>query len=295
MSRIVVAGSSGLVGKSLVRALEGSGHEVLRLVRRAPASASEIPWDPQARWLPVDALAGCDAVVNLAGESISKRWTKSVREAIVASRIQATSLLADDCVRLGVPTLVCASAVGIYGDRGDEILDEASPSGGGFLAEICLDWEHALHPARIAGVRTVSCRFGVVLSRRGGALPKMLLPYRLGLGGTLGTGRQWMSWIHEADAVGVVQHALARSEVHGPIVATAPEPVRQGDFAAALARRLKRPAILTTPAWALRLALGEMADELMLASQRCRPTGLTSGGFAWRHPTLESALTDLFP
>lgn len=294
MSRIVVAGSSGLVGKSLVRSLEGSGHEVLRLVRRAPASASEIPWDPQARWLPVDALAGCDAVVNLAGESISKRWTKSVREAIVASRVQATSLLANDCVRLGVPVLVSASAVGIYGDRGDEILDEASPSGGGFLAETCLDWEHALHPARIAGVRTVSCRFGVVLSRRGGALPRMLLPYRLGLGGALGTGRQWMPWIHEADAVGILEHALA-SGVHGPLVSVAPEPVRQGDFAAALARRLRRPAVLRTPAWTLRLAMGEMADELLLASQRCRPTGLITSGFGWRHPLLESALADLFP
>lgn len=294
MSRIVVAGSSGLVGKSLVRSLEGSGHEVLRLVRRAPASASEIPWDPQAKWLPVDALAGCDAVVNLAGESISKRWTRSVREAIVASRVQATSLLANDCVRLGVPVLVSASAVGIYGDRGDEILDEASPSGGGFLAETCLDWEHALHPARIAGVRTVSCRFGVVLSRRGGALPKMLLPYRLGLGGALGTGRQWMPWIHEADAVGIIEHALA-SGVHGPLVSVAPEPVRQGDFAAALARRLRRPAVVRTPAWTLRLAMGEMADELLLASQRCRPTGLIASGFGWRHPLLESALADLFP
>ncbi len=294
MSRIVVAGSSGLVGKSLVRSLERSGHEVLRLVRRAPASTSEIPWDPRTRWLPVDALAGCDAVVNLAGESISKRWTKSVREAIVASRIQATSLLAQDCVRLGVPTMVSASAVGIYGDRGDEILDEASPSGGGFLAETCLDWEHALHPARLAGVRTVSCRFGVVLSRRGGALPKMLLPFRLGLGGALGTGRQWMPWIHEADAVGVIEHALADG-VHGPLVSVAPEPVRQGDFAAALARCLHRPALLPTPAWALRLAMGEMADELLLASQRCRPTGLIASGFGWRYPLLESALADLFP
>ena len=294
MSRIVVAGSSGLVGKSLVRSLERSGHEVLRLVRRAPASTSEIPWDPRTRWLPVDALAGCDAVVNLAGESISKRWTKSVREAILASRIQATSLLAQDCVRLGVPTMASASAVGIYGDRGDEILDEASPSGGGFLAETCLDWEHALHPARLAGVRTVSCRFGVVLSRRGGALPKMLLPFRLGLGGALGTGRQWMPWIHEADAVGVIEHALADG-VHGPLVSVAPEPVRQGDFAAALARCLHRPALLPTPAWALRLAMGEMADELLLASQRCRPTGLIASGFGWRYPLLESALADLFP
>jgi len=295
MSRIAVAGSSGLVGKTLVRSLERSGHDVVRLVRRAPVSASEIPWDPQARWLPVDALAGCDAVVNLAGESISKRWTKSVREGIVASRIQATSLLAGDCVRLGVPTLVSASAVGIYGDRGDEILDEASPSGGGFLAETCLDWEHAHHPARLAGVRTVSCRFGVVLSRRGGALPKMLLPFGLGSSGPLGTGRQWMSWIHEADAVGVVEHALTKGSLHGPLLAVAPEPIRQMDFAKTLGKTLRRPSFIKTPAWLLRLALGDMADELLLASQRCQPTGLASSGFGWKHPSLESALADLFP
>ncbi len=295
MPRIAIAGASGLLGSRLVRSLERSGHEVVRLVRRAPVSPSEAPWDPPARWIPADALAGCDAVVNLAGESISKRWTKSVRERIVSSRVQATSLLAGDCARLGVPLLVSASAVGIYGDRGEELLQESSPSGGGFLAETCLDWEHAHHPARLAGVRTVSCRFGVVLSRRGGALPGMLMPFRLGMGGPIGSGRQWMSWIHEDDAVGVVERALADDSIQGPLLAVAPEPIRQADFAKALGKALRRPSFVRTPAWLLRLALGEMADELLLASQRCQPLGLACGGFRWKHPTIEAALADLFP
>ena len=293
MGRIVVAGASGLVGRLLVRSLEEEGRKVVRLVRRAPLRPDEIRWNPETGELAQEALDGCEAVVNLSGESISVRWTAESKRRILSSRVATTELLAKACARGGVQTMVSASAVGYYGDRGDELLDESSPCGGGFLAETCLAWEHALHPARSLGIRTVSCRFGVILSRSGGALPRMLPAFRCGAGGPLGSGRQWLSWIHERDAVSVLRRVLSDPSLQGPVLGTAPTPSRQREFAQALGRRLGRPAVLRTPAWVLRLALGGMAEELLLASQRCQPEKLREMGFRWQFPTLEAALADL--
>ncbi len=295
MSRIAIAGSSGLVGHALVRRLEAEGHHVLRLVRgRADADSDRTaPWDPSRSAIDPHVLDGCDAVVNLAGESISRRWTKSVQERILSSRVAATRLLANECARLGIPALVNASAIGIYGDRGDQNLDESSPCGGGFLADTCVAWEHALHPAREAGVRTVACRFGLILAREGGALPRMVPVFRAGLGGPIGGGRQWISWIHLDDAVGVLVHALNKPSLDGAVLATSPHPVRQADFAATLAAHWRRKACLPLPRWMARLALGRMADELLLSSQRCTPHGLGQTDFVWRHPDLTEALDDL--
>jgi len=302
MSRIAIAGSTGLVGDALARDLESQGHRLVRLVRdenHRPRSASGKPSDEFASWNPSGnriapgALDGCDAVVNLAGEPISQRWTDSVKTRIVESRVRSTRLLAGECARLRIPVLVNASAIGIYGDRKDDILEECSPSGGGFLADTCVAWEHASRPAREAGTRTVSCRFGVILARKGGALPRMLPAFRVGLGGPIGTGNQWMSWIHLSDAVRVVEHALFEDSLSGAVVATSPRPVRQSEFATVLAHRLHRPALFRLPAWTVRLIFGRMADELLLGSQRCHPRRLEETGFRWAFPDLDQALRDL--
>jgi hypothetical protein len=302
MSRIAISGSTGLVGNALARMLADQGHQLVRLVRdklpRPTPSACETSdvlavWNPAGNKIDPHALEGCDAIVNLAGEPISRRWTNSVKSRIVESRVDATRLLAGECSRLGIPVLVDASAIGIYGDRGEDLLDERSPCGGGFLADTCVAWEHASRQAREAGTRTVSCRFGMILSRRGGALSRMRPVFRAGLGGALGTGRQWMSWIHLTDAVSVIEHALACRELDGPLLATSPHPVRQADFAAGFAHSLNREARFRVPAWVLRMAMGDMADELLLASQRCQPRRLTETGFRWSFPDLEQALRDL--
>ena len=295
MSHIAVAGSSGLVGSTLVRRLEAAGHRVLRLVRGHAAGERTVGWDPVRGEIDPRGLEGCDAVVNLAGEPISRRWTRSVQERIVSSRVATTRLLAAECARLGVPVLVNASAIGIYGDRGDQLLDESSPCGGGFLADTCVAWEHALHPARQAGVRAVACRFGMILAHDGGALPRMVPVFRAGLGGPIGSGRQWVSWIHLDDAVGILEHALATPALDGAVLATSPHPVRQADFATTLAARWEQKACLPLPRWIARLALGRMADELLLASQRCTPRRLGQTEFVWRHPDLAPALDDLLP
>ena len=291
--KVVVAGASGLIGRALVAALRAAGHEVRVLVRRVATSRDEISWDPNAGICPPGALAEADAVINLAGENVGAgRWTEQRRERILRSRVDATrtlvAALKDASPRPRV--FLNASAVGFYGDRGEEVLTEASGMGHGFLPEVCLAWEtHAENAARL-GVRTGLLRFGVVLAREGGALPKMLPLFRGGLAGRLGHGRQWMSWVSVDDAVGAVLHVLREPRCAGPLNITAPAAVRNAEFTATLGRVLRRPAILPAPAWVLRLVLGHMADETLLSSTRVEPRRLVETGFDFRHPTLEQAL-----
>jgi uncharacterized protein len=293
MGRIAIAGSSGLVGTRLSAVLAERGHEVIRLVRRNPTSPGERRWDPASPGTDDGCLDGCDAVVNLAGRSIaSGPWTPARRKAIRESRVAATRHLARECARCGT-ALVNASAVGFYGDRLDEILDESSVPGGGFLADTCVAWEAATKPACAGGVREVRVRFGTVLDRRGGALAAVLPLFRLGLGARLGSGRQWISWIHLDDAAAVLARCLEDPSLSGPVVAASPLPRRQGDYARTLGRALRRPVPLVAPSWALRLTLGDLARELLLSSQRCRPRALEDAGFRFSHPLLEDALEDL--
>lgn len=293
--KIVVAGSSGLIGRALVRALRADDHVVIRLVRRPAESPDEVTWNPAQRELDLASCGEVDAIVNLAGENIAAgRWTAARREKILRSRVDATQTLVAACVRLKrkPAVFVSASAVGIYGDRAGEELTEASAAGVGFLPEVALIWETNAEGAARAGIRTALLRFGVVLSREGGALAKLLPFFRLGVGGRLGDGQQWMSWISLADAVGAIQHALVDVRCAGPINVVAPEPVTNGEFTVTLARLLGRTAAFPVPAWVLRLAFGAMADETLLASTRARPERLKEAGFAFRHSTLESALRD---
>jgi uncharacterized protein (TIGR01777 family) len=293
---IVVTGASGLIGSALLPRLSADGHRVTRLVRSQPAPGeAAIRWDPEAGSLDAKSLEGIDAAVHLAGENIAARWTAEKKRRIRDSRVNGTRLLSDTLARLERPpqALVCASAIGYYGDRGDELLSEESPPGRGFLAEVCQAWEAAADAARHKGIRVVHLRFGVVLSPAGGALAKMLPPFRLGLGGPLGSGRQYMSWIAIDDAVGAIQHALATEALQGPANAAAPNPVRNREFTRALARVLRRPALVPMPAFAARLLFGEMADELLLASARVQPAKLLATGYTFRYPELEGALRHL--
>ena len=288
---VLVSGSSGLVGKTLAAFLTTGGHRVRRLVRRAPENDDEFHWDPAKGELDSAALDGVDAVVHLAGENIAaRRWSDAQKARIRDSRISGTRLLVDAVgSRSRKPqAFVCASAVGVYGDRSDEPLDEDSETGTGFLAEVCKDWESETH--RLAGVRTVQLRFGVVLSPAGGALAKMLLPFRLGVGGRIGGGRQWMSWVALDDAVGVIHHALFTDELQGPVNAVAPQPVTNSEYTRILGRILRRPTVLPMPSFAARLAFGELANELLLASQRAVPRRLQETGYVFARPDLEGAL-----
>ena len=294
--KVLLSGSSGLVGSALGRSLTSDGHEVMRLVRRAASSADERTWDPARGEVAADAFDGIDAVVHLAGENIAaRRWNPSQKERIRHSRVAGTRALCEALA--GAPsvpeTLVCASAIGIYGDRGGELLTEDSSHGSGFLAEVCADWEAATEPAAQAGVRVVLVRFGVVLSPDGGALAKMLLPFRMGAGGRVGGGAQLMSWIALDDAVRVLEHALAQGSLRGPVNAVSPHPVTNAQFTRALGRALRRPTIFPMPAAVARLAFGEMANELLLASQRVQPRALEQSGFTFEHPELEGALRHL--
>lgn len=291
--RVVVSGAGGLIGRPLVDSLVASGHEVRRLVRRAPRAADEIAWDPAAGTLDRHALDGCDAVVHLAGESIAGgRWTAARRAAIRDSRVRSTRLLAEALASHARPprVFVSSSAIGIYGDRGDAWLDETSAPGEGFLADVAREWEGAAAPAAAAGVRVAHPRTGLVLAGEGGALGAMLPLFRLGLGGPLGNGRQWWSWIALPDMVAALRHALERDEVRGPFNAVAPAPATCGAFARALGDALGRPAILPAPAFALRLVLGrDQADQLLLASARVRPAVLERTGFSFAQPELGGA------
>lgn len=291
---IGLTGASGLIGSLLAPVLRASGHRVTRLVRRQPGPG-EIQWMDRAglRLAPGE-LAGLDAIVHLAGETIGGRWTAARRQAIRASRVEGTAglarALADALPRGGPRVLVSASAIGYYGNRGDEILDESSPPGTGFLAEVVQAWEAATAAAESAGVRVVRLRIGLPLTPLGGVLPRMLLPFRLGLGGRLGDGRQWMSWISPGDLGRVVLATLEGPDYRGPVNAVAPEPVRNAEFARVLGRVLGRPARLAVPRWVLRLRFGAMADEAILASTRVRPEVLLRRGFRFQDPALEPAL-----
>lgn len=292
--KMVVSGASGLVGLALTASLVAGGNRVRRLVRREPdQGAGDIAWDPAAGRLGPADLEGVDAVVHLGGESIaSGRWSEEKRKRIRDSRVGSTRLLAETLARMERPpqVLICASAVGYYGDRGHECLSEEAAAGKSFLAQVCAEWEAAAEPARAAGIRVVNLRFGVVLAPNGGALRQMLPLFRLGLGGRLGTGDQYWSWIGIDDAVGAVEHVLAVDSLSGPVNVTAPVPVTNREFTAVLARVLRRPAWLPAPSAALRLALGPMADELLLASTRALPKQLLDSGYVVRHAELESAL-----
>lgn len=294
MLKVAVTGSSGLVGTALVRFLRGRGDRVVRLVRQTPHDHyAEARWEPQTGVVEARALEGLDVLVHLAGESIANgRLTGDHQRRVRESRVRGTQGLARTLAAMDAPpkTFVCASAVGYYGDRGDEELTEESPPGKGVLVEICREWEAACEPAREKGIRVVNLRTGLVLSAEGGALKRMLTPFRLGLGGRLGTGSQYMTWIVLEDLVHVIAFVMEREDLAGPVNAVAPQAVTNREFTEALARVLNRPALLPAPAFALRLVLGEMADALLLASARVLPRRLEAGGFRFEHPELSEAL-----
>jgi hypothetical protein len=290
--RVLMSGASGLLGSAIRESLESDGAAVVPLVRGKPASETQISWEPGKQLVLAPSF---DVVIHLAGESVVGRWTAAKKARIHDSRVLGTRTLADAVKRMETKprAFVAASAIGYYGDRGDEVLSEGSASGTGFLTEVCREWEAETEPIEQAGVRVVHIRIGVVLSRQGGALGKMLLPFRLGLGGRIGNGRQWWSWIHVDDIVGAVRHVLSHEALRGPVNLVAPNPVTNADFTAALGRELSRPAILPAPAFALRLALGEMADGALLASARVRPDQLLASGYRFRFRELEAALADI--
>lgn len=301
--RIAITGATGFVGSALVPHLTGAGHTVVTMARGQRGDAPGCcRWDPAhvdaATFTAAAKVAGgpLDAVVHLAGENVAAgRWTAARRAAIAASRGPVTTSLSQALAALPQPpkVLVSASATGIYGDRGDEALDEESRAGRGFLAEVASAWEAGTAPAAAAGIRTVHLRLGMVLDRSGGALARMLLPFRLGLGGRLGSGRQWMSWITRRDLLAAIEFALGHATLQGPVLAVAPQPVTNREFTAALGRALHRPTWLPAPAFALRLLFGAMADELLLASCRARPQRLLTAGFRFADPELGPALAAL--
>jgi uncharacterized protein (TIGR01777 family) len=289
---VAITGATGLIGTALVARLRAGGHRVLRLVRRDPAP-DDIEWDPSGGHLDAARLAGVDAVVNLAGAGIGdKRWSDGYRRAIRDSRVAATDLLSQTVAVLDpLPkVLLSGSAIGVYGDRGDEVLDERSPAGAGFLADVCRAWEAATAPAAAAGVRVAHLRTGIVLARHGGALHKELPLFQLGLGGRFGSGRQWQSWIHLDDEVDAIEHLLT-SDVEGPVNLTSPNPVTNAAFGSTLGRVLRRPAIVPVPKFGPRLLLGpDRADSLLFAGQRVVPAVLQDSGYRFRYPDLEGAL-----
>jgi uncharacterized protein len=295
--KILVTGSSGLIGSALIPYLSARDHAVVRLVRSQTQQGGDaIRWDPVAGTLDQAAIEGLDAVVHLAGEDISSgTWTAAKKARIRQSRVEGTRLLAQALGSLDRPprVLACASAIGYYGDRGDEILTEESEPGTGFLASVCRDWEGAAMPAAEAGIRVVHLRIGVVLSAEGGALARMLGPFRMGMGGPLGSGRQYVSWVAVDDALEAIGHVLSAQTLRGAVNVASPRPVTQSEFARTLGRVLGRPTVLGMPAFAVRLMFGEMANELLLSSQRLDPARLLSSGFEFRFPELEAALRHL--
>jgi uncharacterized protein (TIGR01777 family) len=291
---IAITGSSGLIGSALVRALAERRVRVKRVVRRRAQTSDEIAWQPERGEIDAAGFADVDAVVNLAGENLSQNWTDSSKQRIRDSRVMGTTLLAHTLASLPVMprTLISGSAVGIYGDRGDEILDETSAVGDDddFLASVCKEWEAATQSAADAGIRVVTIRTGLVLARTGGVLAKLLLPFRLGAGGKLGSGRQWMSWIARTDVIEAICFLLGAEGIAGPFNLVAPNPVTNAEFSRVLASVLNRPALFTVPRFALKLMLGEMADAAVLASQRVRSRRLIETHFKFTYPTLERAL-----
>jgi len=290
--KVAVTGASGLIGSALVPFLRTAGHEVLSLVRRAPVAADEVGWDPARGEIDRLALEGIDGVVHLSGENVAAgRWTAARKARLRESRVGPTRLLAETLASLArrPRVLVSASAVGLYGDRGEEWVTESSPPADDFLGRLSVAWEAATGPAARAGIRVVNLRTGIVLTPAGGALGKMLLPFRLGLGGVLGSGRQYVSWVAMDDEVGAIRHVLEREDVAGPVNAVAPRPVTNAELTKTLGRVLSRPTLVPAPAFALRLALGEMAEAL-LASTRVRPERLVATGYRFLFPELEPAL-----
>ena len=293
--KVLISGSTGLIGSALVSFLTNAGHDVLRLVRSAPKSdGSEVHWDPESGRIDNAGLEGMDAVVHLAGENIGAgRWTRDRKARIFDSRVKGTRLLCESLANLAQPpkVLVSASAIGYYGDRDEEILNEGSISGFGFLAEVCIEWEIATEPLAQTEIRVVNLRMGIVLSLEGGPLEKMLPPFKMGVGGILGNGRQYMSWISLDDAVGGIHHALVTDSLQGPVNNVAPHPVTNREFTKTLGRVLRRPTLFPLPSFGLRLMFGEeMANELFLSSTRVEPVRLLETGYAFQHPELESAL-----
>ena len=294
--RILVAGSSGMIGTQLVAFLDTGGHDVWRLVRRpAKDDSKELQWDPAAGVLDESILEGFDAIIHLGGEGIGdKRWSKKRKKMVRDSRVDSTALLSSAISKLNQKpeVFILASAIGWYGDRGDEELDEGSGAGEGFLPSICKEWEAAARPASDSGARTVFLRSGIVLSGTGGALGKMLLPFKIGAGGPMAGGKQWMSWISLDDEIYAIHHLLMSSESHGVYNLTAPNPSRQKGFAKTLGRGLRRPAFAPLPGFIVRILFGEMGVTLTLESQKVMPNRLMEEGYEFLHPNLEEALTD---
>ena len=294
--KIVVSGASGLIGSALTPRLAARGHEVVRLVRRPPRPGERaVAWDPEAGSIDRAALEGADVVIHLAGENVFGRWTAEKKRRIRDSRVSGTRLVSEALARLArrPSVLLAASAIGFYGDRGDEELIEQSPPGEDFLAQVSRDWEAAAAPAGRAGIRVVNLRFGVVLTPAGGALGKMLPPFRLGLGGHVGSGSQYVSWIHIDDGGRAIEHALATESLAGPVNLTAPHPVTNRELAGTLGRVLGRPAIMPVPAFALRLMLGAEGAGMLQGGQRVLPARLLESGFQFRYRDIEAALRDL--
>jgi uncharacterized protein (TIGR01777 family) len=294
--KILIGGSHGLVGTALIKSLESQGHEVFRLVRHAPTSKTEVEWSPDRYSIALARIEGFDAVVNLAGESIAEgRWTDDKKRRIRESRVKGTKLLGDAIANLTTTpkVFVCASAIGYYGNRGDEILTETSAAGSDFLANVCREWEEATALATEKGIRVVNARFGIILDTEGGALKKMLPPFRMGVGGKIGSGKQWMSWIALDDVVGGIQFALANDSIRGPVNFVAPAPVTNAEFTKTLGRVLSRPTIFPIPAFGVRLLFGEMGEALLLAGQRVKPERLLQAGYKFQHAELATAMRDL--
>jgi len=302
--RILVSGSTGFLGTALVETLEGQGHSIARLVRpgtsqksAARSRAQAVPWDPVAGQFDAASVEGADALIHLAGASIAGgRWNGSRKELLRTSRIDATRHLIGALAKLQRPprVIVAASAIGYYGNRGDETLTEASAPGNDFLAGLCQEWEAETARGAEFGARVVNVRFGIILAAHGGALPRMAMPFKFGAGGRLGNGRQWMSWLTLRETISIIQFALTTSGLTGPVNAVAPNPVRNREFTSVLARALRRPALFPAPAFALRLALGEMADALLLVSQKVIPSKLVDSGYSFLQPGLASALAEVF-
>ncbi len=290
---ILITGATGLIGSELDASLHQKSHRILHMVRKTPLSESRIFWDPDSGKLDREALEGIDAVVHLAGESITGgRWSPEKKRRILESRIRGTSLLSEALAGLASPpkVLISASAVGFYGDRGEESVDESSSPGTGFLPDVCREWEKATEPAGAKGIRVVNLRTGIVLSARGGALAQMLPVFRIGLGGKIGNGRQYMSWTALEDITGIIEYAIQNESLQGPVNAVSPNPVPNREFAKTLGRVLLRPSLCALPGFAARLAFGEMADALLLSSTRVEPSKLKDAGYSFRFTELEDAL-----
>ncbi|UZJ31699.1 TIGR01777 family oxidoreductase [Streptomyces endophytica] len=290
--RIAITGSTGLIGTALVRSLRADGHDVVRLVRRAPAAADEVRWDPARQQVDTAGLTGCEAVVHLAGAGVGDhRWTAAYKQQIRDSRVLGTRALAEALASMDVPprVFVSGSAIGYYGDTGDRRTDESAPAGHGFLPEVCVDWEAAARPARDAGIRTVFARTGLVVARSGGAWGRLFPVFRLGLGGRLGDGSQYWSFISLHDHIAALRHLLTTEELTGPVNLTAPEPVTNREVTAVMGRLLHRPTLFSVPAPVLRVVLGEFAEDV-LGSQRVVPKRLLESGFTFAHPRIVEAV-----